>query len=216
MTLWTEKFSEAIEAEAERHGVAPAAWRAGGRATKENPNKEDGQFWLTKGDAMFNDFLAWWNANNDWYVWRTPHGIPAVEISLESELQGVPVKAFADIIVYDQDGVLSVVDVKTGSSMPTGSMQLGLYAVLCEKLFGVRPQRGYYYDARKATMVQAEGMDKWTLPLFEELFSQFARAVEAEVFLPNVGMLCSSCSVKQFCYIMGGELAQDVDPLSVL
>jgi hypothetical protein len=95
-------------------------------------------------------------------------------------------------------------------------MQLGLYATLCEVLYGVRPERGYFYDARNATMVQVHHMDVWSKPVLGELFAQFARGVEAEIFLPNMGMMCKSCSVNKFCYAMGGELSQDVDPLSSL
>lgn len=215
-SVWLTALSEAVTSEVEKTGVVPEQWRAGGRATKANPLKENGGWWADRGHQMVSDFEAWWTANNDWYVWLTPTGERAVEIALFSDFNGVPVRAFADLIAYDADGILSVVDFKTGAHMPNNGMQLGMYATLVEVLFGVRPQRGYYYDARNATMVRAEGMERWTKPVFDHLFTKFAKAVEEEIFLPSISMLCSSCSVNDYCYAYGGQLAQDVDPISYL
>lgn len=215
-SLWQRHFVEACEREKNTSGTNPGEWRAGGRATKALPNKEDGTFWVDRGEQMVTDFISWWTANNDWTVWKAPDGKLGVEIPLFSEIGGAPVRAYADLIAYDQDGVLSVVDLKTGSHMPDSGMQLGLYAVLCDMLYGVRPTRGYFYDARNATMVQVNNMNVWTKPVFDDLFKQFVNGLEAEIFLPNIGMMCKSCSVNQFCYVYGGELSQDVDPLSLL
>ena len=212
--LWQPAFDNAVATELMRSGIAAENWRAGGRATKENPDKENGTWWATNGFDMFKSFTEWWEANNNWHIWQTPQGDYGVELGLFSDFNGVPVRAFADLICYDQDGVFSVVDFKTGRSMPDSSMQLGLYATLIEHLFGVRPARGYYYDARKAIMVPAVGLDRWTKPVFDELFSQFQVAVQHEIFLPNIGMLCSSCGVKDMCYAYSGAVG--VDPLGDL
>ena len=83
-----------------------------------------------------------------------------------------------------------------------------------EMKFGVRPTRGYYYSARKAQFLEAEGLHRWSIPLLTELFAKFNRAVENEIFLPNIGMACSTCGVKDYCYATGGELAQVYDPLA--
>lgn len=211
---WRSAFDTAVADELMKSQVAAEHWRAGGRATKANPNKEDGTWWATAGFDMFKSFTEWWQANNNWYIWQTPQGDPGVELGLFSDFNGVPVRAYADLVCYDQDGVLSVVDFKTGTYMPDSAMQLGLYATLIEHLFGVRPQHGYYYNARKAIMEPVTGLDRWTKPVFDELFGQFQVAVQHEIFLPNVGMLCGSCGVKDFCYAYSGAVG--IDPLGDL
>lgn len=212
--LWQPAFDNAVATELMRSGIAAENWRAGGRATKENPDKENGTWWATNGFDMFKSFTEWWEANNNWHIWQTPQGDYGVELGLFSDFNGVPVRAYADLVCYDQDGVLSVVDFKTGTYMPDSAMQLGLYATLIEHLFGVRPQHGYYYNARKAIMEPVTGLDRWTKPVFDELFGQFQVAVQHEIFLPNVGMLCGSCGVKDFCYAYSGAVG--IDPLGDL
>ena len=186
-------------------------WRAGGRVSKEWPNKENAEWWAANGPAMLQSFVDWWEANNDWHVWISPDGEPAVELDVSGHIAGLPVKAFVDLVAYDQDGVLSVVDFKTGSSTPTSGMQLGLYATLIEQLHGVRPQRGYFYSARKGMMIPMQDMDRWTEPVFERLFEDFNEAADAHIFLPNLGMTCGSCSVNTHCFVYSGST--EFDPL---
>lgn len=214
--LWGDTLTRLRQLEEEKTGVPATQWRAGGRATKANPDKENHTWWEANGLRMLNEFNEWWTANGAWTIWRTPIGEPAVEVGLFADLGGVPVRAYADLIAYDNDGVLSVIDFKTGSYMPDSGMQLGLYATLVETLFGVRPQRGYYYDARNAQMIPAPGMERWTPAVFTHLFQKFAAAIDAELFMPNVGMSCKTCGVKDYCYANGGSRSQGVDPLSTL
>jgi len=47
-----------------------------------------------------------------------------------------------------------------------------------------------------------------------ELFAQFVRGVDANIYLPNLGMACSTCGVKDYCYAAGGQLSQIYDPLA--
>lgn len=213
-TIWGPAFDNAVADEMIRTDTSASAWRAGGRATKANPNKEDGEWWATNGFDMFKSFTEWWEANNNWHIWQTPQGDLGVELGLFSDFNGVPVRAFADLVCYDQDGVFSVVDFKTGNNMPDSAMQLGLYATLIEMLFGVRPQRGYYYNARKAIMEPAAGLDRWTKPVFDHMFGQFNVAVSHEIFLPNMGMLCNSCGVKDVCFAYSGAIG--IDPIAEL
>ena len=83
-----------------------------------------------------------------------------------------------------------------------------------EMQFGVRPSKGYYYKARTAEFIESSGLDRWTIPVLTELFTKFNTAVEHEIFLPNIGMSCSTCGVKEYCYSVGGQLALIFDPLA--
>ena len=95
-------------------------------------------------------------------------------------------------------------------------MQLGLYANCIESTFGVRPTRGFFYSARDAEFIEVHDLDRWTMPLFTELFRQFDLGLKNRIFLPNPGMSCRTCGVKDFCHVMGGQLAPVYDTLSTI
>jgi hypothetical protein len=80
--------------------------------------------------------------------------------------------------------------------------------------FGIRPQYGAYYSARSATLEPSGGIERWTEPVLTEMFAQFQRGLDAQIFLPNIGMSCGTCGVKDYCYAVGGQLAQIYDPLA--
>ena len=212
--IWDESFMEQIaEVEKRNEGTNPTDWRVAGRASKDKPNKEDKAWWDENGKKMFFDFINAWQ-ESQFEVWVSPQNVPGVEIEFNNNFGNVPIKAFADAIVVTPAGELAVVDFKTGAYMPDSSLQLGIYASLMEMQFGVRPSKGYYYSARKAQFIEAVGLDRWTIPLLTELFAQFARGLEQQIFLPNIGMSCMTCGVKEYCYAVGGQLAQIYDPLA--
>lgn len=212
--LWDAKWLQEAAAVSLHNTTPYEEWRAGGRASKEWPNKENTDWWAVNGPKMLQSFVDWWQANTNWAVWQTPLRQIGVELELATEFNNIPVRGFADLVCYDQDGILSVVDFKTGSSTPHSGMQLGLYATMIETLYGVRPRRGYFYSARKAMMIPMPDMDRWTRPVFEHLFSKFAQAVDAEIFLPNIGMSCSTCSVSHACFAYSGNIG--IDPIGNL
>jgi hypothetical protein len=211
--IWDEVFLDAIAETEAKSKTNPTDWRRGGRATNANPDKENKAWWDDNGKKMFLEFTTAWK-DSGLTIWESPQGVPGVEIELNSQFGDVFVKAFADLIAVTSAGELVVVDFKTGAYTPDSSLQLGIYASAMEMKFGERPTRGYYYSARKAQFLEAGGLNRWTVPLLTELFAQFSRGVENEIFLPNIGMACSTCGVKDYCYAVGGELAQVYDPLA--
>jgi CRISPR/Cas system-associated exonuclease Cas4 (RecB family) len=211
-TMWQDAFNQQVSEVQEKSGSNPVDWRRSGTATKANPDKEDGNWWNANGKTMFFDFInAWSESGMD--IWVAPQGIPGIEIEFNQMFGDVPIKAFADLIATEGNEIV-VIDFKTGKYMPDSSMQLGLYACCMEMQFGIRPTKGYFYSARKATFMEATNLDRWTIPLFTELFAQFKRGIDAEIFLPSVGMNCVTCSVKEYCHVQGGQLAQIYDPLA--
>jgi len=211
--IWREAFNNQIAEVEKKSGTNPQEWRKGGMATKANPDKENGVWWDENGKKMFFDFINVWQESH-FEIWQTPQGIPGIEIEFNNMFGEVPIKAFADLIAVTPAGELAVVDFKTGKATPDSSMQLGLYASCMEMTFGIRPTVGYYYSARKGYFDKVTGLDRWTIPLFTEMFAQFERGLQAEIFLPNIGMSCSTCGVKDYCYVVGGQLAQIYDPLA--
>jgi RecB family exonuclease len=214
-TIWDEAFIGQIAEVETKTATNPMDWRTGGRATKANPNKEDKAWWDENGRKMFFDFINVWQESN-MEIWQTETGVPGVEIGFMQNFGKVLIKAFADLIAILPTGELAVVDFKTGSYTPDSAMQLGIYACCMEMQFGVRPTRGFYYSARKAEFIEVAGLERWTIPVMTELFEQFARGLEAEIYLPNIGMMCGTCGVKDYCYSVGGQLSQIYDPLATI
>jgi putative RecB family exonuclease len=210
--MWDESFLEQIAEVSAKNNTNPVDWRVGGRSTKANPDKENKAWWDENGKRMFFDFINAWQESG-FEVWVSPEGVPGIEIGFNNNFGAVPVKAFADAVVMAGNEV-AVVDFKTGSYIPDSSLQLGVYASLMEMQFGFRPTKGYYYDARKAQFIEASGLERWTIPVLTELFTKFDIGIRNEIFLPNIGMSCSTCGVKEYCYAVGGQLAQIYDPLA--
>lgn len=214
-TIWRESFNEAIADIETRTGTNPMDWRVGGRATKVNPDKENHAWWDVNGREMFANFIELWR-NLGWKIWQAPDGNHGVEIGFNVMFGDVLIKGFADLIAVLPTGELAVIDFKTGSSTPDTGMQLGLYACCIESTFGIRPTRGFFYSAREAQFIEEHDIDRWTIPLMTELFRQFDLGIKNRIFLPNVGMSCRTCGVKDYCHVMGGQLAPVYDSLSNL
>ena len=213
--VWQQCFLDEIANKEKETGTNPVDWRAGGRATKANPDKENKAWWDVNGQQMFINFVAAWRESG-FKVWMSPQGAPGVEISLNSSFGDVPVRAFADAVVTMPNGEVAVIDFKTGAYIPSSSLQLGIYASLMEILFDVRPTRGFFYDARKAVFTEVYGLQRWSVPVLTELFTKFEVGIQNEIFIPNVGMSCTTCGVRDYCYAAGGELAEIYDPLALV
>ncbi len=54
-----------IDEKAAATDTIPSAWRAGGRATKAYPEKENDIWWQDNGPQMVDNFIQWWR-NNKW------------------------------------------------------------------------------------------------------------------------------------------------------
>lgn len=177
---------------------ASLGWRAGGRATKEFPNKEDYDWWLKHGPVMVNRWIEWRNLNPSWQLWQPSPGYHAIELDLQFELEGVLVKGFVDRVFVDGDGQLVVVDLKTGSREPE-PVQLALYAIGIEKKFGVRPQWGGYWMARNGFIPQMYNLDGFTTEMVSAWFRDFRKAIDHQIFIPHLTSMCKSCGVNTSC-----------------
>ena len=179
-------------------------WRAGGRATKAYPNKEDASWWLEAGPKMV-DFWTQFRNDSGFTMWQTPDGQPAIETELNQEVGGVPIKAFLDRLMVAPTGELVIVDIKTSSKEPASLTQLGIYAILVEKTFGVRPSLGSYFMARTGELTQPQNLDRYTEARLGSWAKGFELAIENKIFIPSVGFMCGTCSVNNACYAVGGK-----------
>lgn len=179
-------------------------WRSGGKATKAYPNKEDAQWWLTNGPKMV-DYWIHFREESGYNIWTTPAGIPAIETEMNQEVNGVMIKAFLDRIMVAPTGDLVIVDIKTSSKEPASLTQLGIYAILAEKTFGIRPQLGAYFMARTGELTQPVDLSRYTESRLGSWAKGFQLAVENDIFIPAPGFMCGTCSVNQACYAVNGK-----------
>lgn len=171
--------------------------RIAGRATKSNPNKEDATWWNEQGSIWVDNYIKWRQSNPTWKIWRTPQGAKAVELELNPIIAGVPVKMFIDR-VFEVNGELVIVDLKTSARRPTSDLQLGFYKLGIELMIGAKVNLGNYWMSRESGTGEMIDLSRYTLDRLEYLVSGFDKARKAGIFLPNL-QSCSYCGVAAHC-----------------
>lgn len=195
-SLWEQAWAK------ESEGIDLTNARVGGRATKLLPNKEDVNFWQVSGPMWVEDYIAWRQANPNWKIWITPDNRPAIELELMPEIGGVPVKMVIDRI-FDVNGRLVIVDLKTAKNTPTSTLQLGFYKVGLEVTYGqpVYEQEilGTYYMSRDSGTSEMIDLSSYTYDKLEYLVSGFDKARKAGIFLPNTNSCQYMCGLTAHC-----------------
>ena len=194
--LNNELWNKAWALESEGKDLTNA--RVGGRATKVNPNKEDVNFWQSTGPQWVQAYIDWRKANPSWKLWKTPQGAPAIELAMLPEFAGVPVKMILDR-VFEVNGELVIVDLKTSQQTPTNTLQLGFYKVGMLKTFGIDVKWGTYWMARQHGVSPLVSLEKYTEDKLEYLVSGFDKARKAGIFLPNTNNCQYKCGLTDFC-----------------
>lgn len=218
-----EIFGEQIQEEIDKTGTLPDEWRVSGRASKAWPNKEDEAWWLHHLPEMGKAYAAWRAANPQLVGWITPDGEEAIELEVKVEIPGVetPYLAYIDKIFQDtsRGGALVVCDYKSGSMPPEDLTQLITYASLIEVRFGVRPEFGSIYSARKGELIPIMRDGLTLMPLSHVSTETWLRGVQAREriiatgeFPAKPGRHCGWCDVKDACTWAGGRDAWMYDP----
>lgn len=129
----------------------------------------------------------------------------AVEVPFETEIGGVVIKGAIDQILLEPDGV-EVRDLKTGNR-ESANIQLAIYVLVVEKIFGWPVKKASYYYAKdnKVVVLSRSELDRYTEEYLGELFNALDRGIENKVFLPNPGGHCMMCPVKDNCREMGSN-----------
>jgi putative RecB family exonuclease len=172
--------------------------RVGGRATKANPQKEDVNFWQATGPQWVQAYIDWRKANPSWKLWKTPQGVPAIELAMLPEFAGVPVKMILDR-VFEVNGELVIVDLKTSQQTPTNTLQLGFYKVGLLKTFGIDVKWGTYWMARQHGVSPLVSLEQYTEDKLEYLVAGFDKARKAGIFLPNTNNCQYKCGLTAHC-----------------
>lgn len=172
--------------------------RVGGRATKLHPNKEDANFWNLTGPQWVQGYINWRKANPNWKIWKTPQGVPAIELALTPVVSGVQIKMIIDR-VFEVDGELVIVDLKTSQGVPASNLQLGFYKLGLEQQFGVTVNKGNFYMSRHAGIVDTIDLSGYTYDKMEYLVEGFDKARKAGIFLPNTNNCQYMCGLTEYC-----------------
>jgi len=199
----TTVFNEAWERNYKRadNGME---FRAGGRKSKAYPNGEDISWWLTEGPKMV-DFWTQFRNDSGYQIFTLPDGRPSIEVEMNEEINGIPMKAIFDRLLVTPNGELIIVDIKTGSREPASKTQMGIYAIMCEKAFGIRPVGGAYWMARTGELTDLVTLDQFTEQRLASWVTNFAKAVENDIFIPAPGIMCGTCGVNNACYVVNGK-----------
>ena len=177
--------------------------RVAGRATKEFPNKEDANWWNTKGPEWVENYILWRKNNPDWKIWTTQEGVKAIELELNPVIAGVPVKMFIDRI-FEVNGELVIVDLKTSKARPTSDLQLGFYKVGVEEVLKTKVSLGNYWMSRDSGTGEMIDLSRYTLDTLEYFVSGFDKARKSGIFLPNL-QSCSYCGLTAHCQFTKGK-----------
>ena len=172
--------------------------RVGGRATKANPNKEDVTFWQSQGPKWVEAYIAWRKTNADWKIWTAPDGNPGIELALTPVVDGVPVKMIIDR-VFEVNGELVIVDLKTSQQTPSSSLQLGFYKLGLEQTFGIEVKWGTYYMSRGNNISDMVDLSEYTYDKMHYLIKTFDNARKAGIFLPNTNNCQYMCGLTEYC-----------------
>lgn len=172
--------------------------RVGGRATKANPDKENVAFWQDAGPRWVQAYIDWRKANPDWKLWKTPDGTPAIELAMLPSFAGVPVKMILDR-VFEVNGELVIVDLKTSQQTPSNTLQLGFYKIGLLKTYGINVKWGTYWMARQHGVSPLVNLDTYTEDKLEYLVSGFDKARKSGIFLPNTNNCQYKCGLTDYC-----------------
>jgi len=177
--------------------------RKAGRATIANPNKEDGNWWNTQGSVWVDNYILWRKNNPSWKIWTTPQGARAIELQLNPVIAGVTIKMIIDRI-FEVDGKLVIVDLKTSAKRPTSDLQLGFYKVGLEQTLGIEINTGNYWMSRESGTGDMIDLSRYNLDTLEYFAEGFDKARKAGIFLPNLSS-CNFCGLTEHCQFTAKE-----------
>jgi len=177
--------------------------RRAGRVTVANPNKEDGNWWNTQGSVWVDNYILWRKNNPTWKIWTTPQGARAIELQLNPVIAGVTIKMIIDRI-FEVDGKLVIVDLKTSARRPTSDLQLGFYKVGLEQTLGIEINTGNYWMSRESGTGDMIDLSRYTLDTLEYFAEGFDKARKAGIFLPNLSS-CNFCGLTEHCQFTAKE-----------
>lgn len=185
-------------------------FRASGRASKQWPDKENDAWWRANGPTFVGNWVNY-RRQTSMELWYDEDGRGAIEWEATVTLGGLPVKVVIDRLFTGPHG-LTLMDIKSGSTLPKDSMQLGIYGLALKQDKGMDVRYGQFFDARKGQTTPPADLNLWTQERLDYVFRSVRAMQEQGIFLANPSNMCSACGVKDYCLTMGGSLAHTVPP----
>ena len=100
--------------------------------------------------------------------------------------------------VFEVDGELVVVDLKTSQQTPFSTLQLGFYRLGLKQVLGVDVKYGAYWMARHSGTTSLIDLTEYTEEKLEYLVGGFDKARKAGIFIPNTNN-CNRCGLTEYC-----------------
>lgn len=207
--LFQKAFDQEIEERLKQEpDFTKDQWRASGRASKAWPNKENEEWWRSEGPSMVMSWVTWRTNNSQWEIAMLPgpggEARPGVELECKPRIGGGQVVQYVDRLFTNREQTqLLVVDIKSGREPESGE-QIGSYGLGIEETYGVTPTWGAYWMARTGGTTAFEDMRLWTRERLDFIYSTANEMRRHAMFLPKKSMLCSGCSVRDYCLEVGG------------
>ena len=195
-------LTDEINDRQERSGRDKAEFYAGGRASKQYPNKEGEDWWRDNGPAMVLRWKSWMQVTPwELAVLSDENGeaFPAVEVPVEGDFGGVHVVGYVDRFFTYQDHTICL-DIKSNARVPDEPKQLGLYGVMATPWFGEPVRLGAYWMARTGASTELKDLSVFTPERFAYEFAAGQRIIDERAFVPKVSSLCKGCGVRESCY----------------
>ena len=215
---WKQTFDEEIQRLIDETGVGPAQWRSGGRKTANNPAGEDIAWWMGEGLSQVTAYAEWLRSSN-LRIATLPDGQPGIEWRTQARLlpndpDSTPISMAADLIVETGPESTMIIDIKSGQKEPTSPHQLALYSTLIgANLDMAAPNLGAFYMSRRAVMTAPVPLGNWGVVYWTNVVRQLTTAIRHQIFLPNVGWQCTTCSLRKYCSAREG-MEQEQDSLT--
>jgi hypothetical protein len=152
-----------------------------------------------------------WRTDTGWQVLDLPeHDLVGVELPVEVDLGGMPVKGYIDRVFVTPAGEVVIVDLKTGARKPDSALQLGFYRAALIEQYDLTADLGAYFMNRRKPGEQliVEGLQHYTPDYVSRFVSGFKAARDAGVFLPHVTSMCKACGVARHCWAVNPEAAK--------
>lgn len=191
--------------EAASTSVPMDEWRCA--SAKRNP--ENAEWWYQHGPEMVEMFVELHAPGTR----QVGHGrklemlspgevhdvsVPLVEWEFLLDVEGVNVKGYVDRIEMD-NGRLRPVDIKAGKNKPQGGgFQLAVYTEAVERFLGACSGADYYM-ARTGEWVSYERDQLMSWDAIVARVHAMDKAEKEDIYVADVSMHCSWCSVNQFC-----------------
>lgn len=153
---------------------------------------------LDRGKRQCLDYVIF-AESNDFIIKDIDEYTLGVEVPFEITLNDILIKGAIDQILDRRTGV-GVRDLKSGNR-ESANLQLGIYKIAVEKIFGWEVTEAGFFYAKDSKIVNLTDRDlaRYTEAYVSDLLSALDRGIKNQVFIPNPGSQCLLCPVKKHC-----------------